>query len=66
MRGEGESALRMIGRAQAVESPQTAWKNILGKRIPLSPPAIPDASNVVVCDGLVAAQFCGKQSAQTE
>src|SRR5207248_4836307 len=42
--GEGEPALRMVGRAESVEAPQFPRQDEIGELLPFTPPVIPNAA----------------------
>src|SRR5437867_1776256 len=64
--GEGETALWMIGGAQAVKAPKGAGQNAIGEFIAFAPPLVPDPPDVMVGAGLRAGQIRGKQAADTQ
>src|SRR5439155_6052699 len=66
MRGEGEPTLRMVGRAKPAETPQTARQNEIGELLPLAPPMVPDAAQVMVRAGPGAGRLGRQQAADPE
>src|SRR5205823_5213338 len=62
--GQSQPPLRMVGRTQAMESPEIGGQNAVGERITLAPPKIPNGAEVTSV--LRSRQFGGKHSAETE
>ena len=51
MRRQGQPALRMVCRAQSIETPESTRQDNLGESGPLAPPVIPNAAQIIIRAG---------------